>query len=317
MKESDAGTRINSKHDWKDILYVVIFRATTPAGKRFDVWLLIAIVISVLIVLADSVPAIHVKHGEILYVLEWVFTLLFTIEYIIRIIILERKKKYIWEFPNYYSEKDDKLWQEYKENHPDDFLELPYKKKYIFSVMGIIDLVSIIPTYLSIFLIGYQYLIVLRSLRLLRIFKILKLRNFQIASSSISLALYSSYRKILIFMMFISLLVVIIGSVMYIVEVDTPGFESIPHAIYWAVVTITTVGYGDVSPATSMGKFFSIIVMLCGYSIIAVPTGIVTMEMARAREMIEGSKKECTRCGKRGLPGNARYCYRCGEKLDE
>ena len=281
MKESEAGTRINSKHDWKDILYVVIFRATTPAGKRFDVWLLIAIVISVLIVLADSVPAIHVKHGEILYVLEWVFTLLFTIEYIIRIIILERKKK------------------------------------YIFSVMGIIDLVSIIPTYLSIFLIGYQYLIVLRSLRLLRIFKILKLRNFQIASSSISLALYSSYRKILIFMMFISLLVVIIGSVMYIVEVDTPGFESIPHAIYWAVVTITTVGYGDVSPATSMGKFFSIIVMLCGYSIIAVPTGIVTMEMARAREMIEGSKKECTRCGKRGLPGNARYCYRCGEKLDE
>ena len=281
MKESDAGTRINSKHDWKDILYVVIFRATTPAGKRFDVWLLIAIVISVLIVLADSVPAIHVKHGEILYVLEWVFTLLFTIEYIIRIIILERKKK------------------------------------YIFSVMGIIDLVSIIPTYLSIFLIGYQYLIVLRSLRLLRIFKILKLRNFQIASSSISLALYSSYRKILIFMMFISLLVVIIGSVMYIVEEDTPGFESIPHAIYWAVVTITTVGYGDVSPATSMGKFFSIIVMLCGYSIIAVPTGIVTMEMARAREMIEGSKKECTRCGKRGLPGNARYCYRCGEKLDE
>ena len=195
MKESDAGTRINSKHDWKDILYVVIFRATTPAGKRFDVWLLIAIVISVLIVLADSVPAIHVKHGEILYVLEWVFTLLFTIEYIIRIIILERKKK------------------------------------YIFSVMGIIDLVSIIPTYLSIFLIGYQYLIVLRSLRLLRIFKILKLRNFQIASSSISLALYSSYRKILIFMMFISLLVVIIGAVSYIVEVDTRGFQGSPHAI--------------------------------------------------------------------------------------
>ena len=276
MKEPEEDIRINSKHDWKDKLYVIIFRATTPAGKRFDVWLLIAIVISVLIVLADSVPAIHAKHGKSLYVLEWVFTIFFTIEYILRIIILERKRK------------------------------------YIFSVMGIIDLISIVPTYLSIFLIGYQFLIVFRSLRLLRIFKILKLRNFQLASTSISLALYSSYRKILIFMMFICLLVVIIGSVMYIVEEDTPGFESIPHAIYWAVVTITTVGYGDVSPATAMGKFFSIIVMLCGYSIIAVPTGIVTMEMARAREMQHGSPKECARCGTKDQPGDARYCYRCG-----
>ena len=283
MKEPEEDIRINSKHDWKDKLYVIIFRATTPAGKRFDVWLLIAIVISVLIVLADSVPAIHAKHGKSLYVLEWVFTIFFTIEYILRIIILERKRK------------------------------------YIFSVMGIIDLISIVPTYLSIFLIGYQFLIVFRSLRLLRIFKILKLRNFQLASTSISLALYSSYRKILIFMMFICLLVVIIGSVMYIVEEDTPGFESIPHAIYWAVVTITTVGYGDVSPATAMGKFFSIIVMLCGYSIIAVPTGIVTMEMARAREMQHGSSKGrgCLRCGTTDQPENGRYCYKCGEKLLE
>ena len=281
MKEFEEDIRINSKHDWRDKLYVIIFRASTPAGRRFDVWLLIAIVMSVLIVLADSVPAIHAKHGNILYVFEWVFTIVFTIEYILRIIILERKKK------------------------------------YIFSVVGIIDLISIIPTYMSIFLIGYQYLIVFRSLRLLRIFKILKLKNFQLAGSSISLALYSSYRKILIFMMFITLLVVIIGSVMYIVEEDTPGFESIPHAIYWAVVTITTVGYGDVSPATSMGKLFSMIVMLCGYSIIAVPTGIVTMEMARARELLQGSKKDCARCGTKDLPGNARFCYRCGEKLIE
>ena len=280
MKEPGDDIRINSKHDWKDILYVIIFRASTPAGKNFDLGLLIAIVISVLIVLADSVPAIHAQHGEILYVLEWVFTVLFTIEYIFRIIIIERK------------------W------------------KYILSVVGIIDLIAIIPTYLSIFLIGYQYLIVLRSLRLLRIFKILKLKNFQMAGSSISLALHSSYRKILIFMMFISLLVVIVGSIMYIVEEDTPGFESIPNSIYWAVVTITTVGYGDVSPATSMGKFFSIIVMLCGYSIIAVPTGIVTMEMARAREMTQGSKKECPRCGAKEQPENARYCYQCGERIE-
>ena len=281
MKELGDDIRINSKHDWKDVLYVIIFRASTPAGKNFDLWLLIAIIISVLIVLADSVPGIHARHGEILFVMEWVFTLLFTIEYIIRIIIIERKRK------------------------------------YILSVMGIIDLISVIPTYLSIFLIGYQYFIVFRSLRLLRIFKILQLKNFQSAGSYISSALHNSYRKILIFMMFIVLLVVIIGSIMYIVEEDTPGFESIPHAIYWAVVTITTVGYGDVSPVTAMGKFFSVIVMLCGYSIIAVPTGIVTMEMAKAREILHVSDKECPRCGAKDQPGNGRYCYQCGEKLVE
>lgn len=281
MKETGDDIRINSIHDWKDKLYVIIFRASTPAGKNFDLWLLIVIVLSVLVVLADSVPGIHAKHGDILYVMEWVFTLLFTIEYIIRIIIIERKRR------------------------------------YIFSVMGIIDLISIIPTYLSIFLIGYQYLIVLRSLRLLRIFKILQLKNFQQAGSYISSALLNSYRKILIFMMFISLLVVIIGSTMYIVEGDTPGFESIPHAIYWAVVTITTVGYGDVSPITPMGKFFSIIVMLCGYSIIAVPTGIVTVEMAKARERNKISNEKCPRCGTEDQPLNARYCYKCGERMKE
>lgn len=279
MKELQKDVRINSKHDWKDVLYIIVFRSSTPAGKRFDLALLIAIVLSVLVVLADSVPSIHAKYGGSLYIIEWIFTLLFTIEYIIRIIILERKKK------------------------------------YIFSLIGIIDLIAIIPTYLSLFVFGYQYLIVFRSLRLLRIFRILQLKNFQNAGSYISSALYNSYRKIMIFMMFIVLLVVIIGSVMYIVEKDTPGFESIPHAIYWAVVTITTVGYGDVSPATSLGKFFSIIVMLCGYSIIAVPTGIVTMEMARARESIGNSDKKCSRCGKENHPRNARYCYKCGEKI--
>lgn len=281
MKESEEGIRINSKHDWKDVLYVIIYRTTTPAGRTFDLWLLIAIILSVMIVLIDSVGSYHAKYGEILYVLEWVFTLLFTLEYIIRIIIVERKKK------------------------------------YIFSMMGIIDLIAIIPTYISIFFVGYQYLIVFRSLRLLRVFKIFQLKNFQNAGSNITLALLNSYRKILIFMMFISLLVVIIGSIMYIIEEKTPGFESIPNAIYWAVVTITTVGYGDVSPVTSMGKFFSIIVMLCGYSIIAVPTGIVTMEMARAREMLQKSNRECPRCGAKEQPENGRFCYMCGEKLVE
>lgn len=279
MKEPTDSIRINSKHDWKDKLYVIIFRSTTPLGKKFDLWLLIAIVISVLIVLADSVPAVHARHGEILYVLEWVFTLLFTIEYILRIIIVERKAK------------------------------------YIFSVIGLIDLIAIIPTYLSIFLVGYQFLIVFRSLRLLRIFKILQLKNFQHAGAYISSALYNSYRKILIFLMFITLLVVIIGSIMYIIEDDTPGFESIPNSIYWAVVTITTVGYGDVSPLTPLGKFLSIMVMLCGYSIIAVPTGIVTMEMVRTRDRSALPTESCPRCGQKDHPAHARYCFTCGERL--
>ncbi|MEO6948447.1 MAG: ion transporter [Ginsengibacter sp.] len=283
MANQNKKTRINSKHDWKDVLYIIIFRANTPAGKRFDISLLIAIFCSVVVILLDSVPSFHFRYGNTLHFLEWVFTILFTIEYLLRIIIIERKFK------------------------------------YIFSTLGIIDLLSILPAYLSIIYTSYQFFMVLRSLRLLRIFKILNIHSFLHAGNFISKALYNSYRKILIFMMFIVLLVIIIGSVMYIVEKDTPGFESIPNSIYWAVVTITTVGYGDISPATSLGKFFSVIVMICGYSIIAVPTGIVTSEMYRFRdeEDIKESKEACPRCGHKGQRNNARYCYTCGERLHQ
>lgn len=270
--------RQNSKHDWKDVLYVIIFRASTRAGKRFDIWLLVAIFLSVIVILMDSVPNIHLQYGPILYTIEWTFTILFTIEYILRIIIVERK------------------W------------------KYIFSPLGVIDFLSILPAYLGIVYASYQFLMVLRSLRILRIFKIFKVKGFLNAGNFISQALYNSYRKILIFMMFIVLLVIIIGSLMYIVEGDTPGFESIPNSIYWAVVTITTVGYGDVSPMTSLGKFLSILVMISGYSIIAVPTGIVTAEMSRNREMKE-SLTDCHQCGASHQRENARYCYRCGNNL--
>ena len=270
--------RQNSKHDWKDVLYVIIFRATTKAGKRFDIWLLVAIFLSVIVILLDSVPSIHLKYGKLLYIIEWTFTVLFTIEYILRIIIIERK------------------W------------------KYIFSRLGLIDFLSILPAYLGIFYASYQFLMVLRSLRILRIFKIFQVKGFLNAGNFISRALFNSYRKILIFMMFIVLLVIIIGSFMYIIEKDTPGFESIPNAIYWAVVTITTVGYGDISPMTSLGKFLSVLVMLCGYSIIAVPTGIVTAEMSRNRDLQE-SLTDCPRCGASHQREMARYCYRCGESL--
>ena len=270
--------RQNSKHDWKDVLYVIIFRASTKAGKIFDIWLLIAIFLSVIVILIDSVPSIHQKHGPVLYIIEWTFTILFTIEYILRIIIIKRK------------------W------------------KYILSPLGLIDFLSILPAFLGIVYASYQFLMVLRSLRILRIFKIFQVKGFLNAGNFISQALYNSYRKILIFMMFIVLLVIIIGSLMYIIEGDTPGFESIPNSIYWAVVTITTVGYGDISPMTSLGKFLSVLVMICGYSIIAVPTGIVTAEMSRSREMKE-SLTDCHQCGASHQRENARYCYRCGNNL--
>lgn len=278
MANEGKSVRVNSKHDWKDILYIIIFRSNTRSGKRFDIVLLVAIFLSVIVILLDSIPPIHRKFGSQLSFLEWIFTGLFTIEYILRIIVVQRK------------------W------------------KYILSPLGIIDLLSILPAYLSIFYVSYRFLLVLRSIRLLRVFKILNLSSFLNAGQYITVALYNSYRKILIFMMFITLLVIIIGSIMYIVEFDSPGFESIPNSIYWAVVTITTVGYGDVSPVTPLGKFFSIVVMLCGYSIIAVPTGIVTAEMARHRDTLEPGI-ECSRCGHKGHLSNSRYCNKCGERI--
>jgi len=272
--------RLNSKHDWKDKLYIIIFRSGTRKGKIFDICLLIVILLSVLVVLLDSVSKIHAYYGKLFHVLEWTFTFLFTIEYILRIAILEKK------------------W------------------KYILSIIGIVDLLAILPSYLGIFFAGYQYLIVLRSLRLLRVFRIFKLWRFMQASTFIMRALYSSYRKIMLFMLFLVLLVIIIGSLMYIIEARTPGFESIPNSIYWAVVTITTVGYGDVSPATPFGKFISVMVMLCGYSIIAVPTGILTSEMAKAMKVGKTILK-CPRCGTIGHQRDARYCRICAESIVE
>lgn len=271
---------MQNKDIWKKRLYVIIFQANTPAGRRFDIWLLLAIICSITVILFDSIYSVHQRAGTYLKAFEWFFTILFTIEYALRISVS------------------------------------PKKFHYVFSFFGIIDLLSILPSFLSLFFPQFQFLMVLRSMRLLRIFKIFHMRSFLIAIFYISEALRNSYRKIIVFMLFISLLVIIIGSLMNVIESGTPGFESIPNAIYWAVVTITTVGYGDVSPATPLGKFLSIIVMLCGYGIIAVPTGIVTSELSKNRSKSKRNKRlTCNRCGQNDHYPDARYCYTCGDRL--
>ncbi len=268
--------------DWKYDVYTIIYQSNTFYGKLFDVCLLFAIVLSIIVVLLDSVPYYHLKYGKILYILEWFFTITFTIEYILRIICIRKPLA------------------------------------YIFSGIGIIDALAILPTYISFFVVGSQYLMVVRALRLLRIFRIFKLWHFLDEGRFIIKALYSSIRKISIFLLFIIIVAVIIGSLMYLIEGGKNGFISIPQSIYWAIVTITTVGYGDISPATAVGKVLASLLMLCGYSIIAVPTGIVTTQMAlqdRNKSMRVTPKKSCHRCGQIGLDPDSRYCKKCGEKL--
>jgi len=225
---------------WQSKLHEVIFESNTIWGKVFDVVLLACILLSILVVMLDSVASLHLNRGHWFYVAEWCFTILFTVEYILRLLAVRRPIR------------------------------------YVFSFLGLIDLLAIIPMYLSILLVGAQSLLVLRVLRLLRIFRIFKLTHFLSEMSFLGAALKSSAKKISIFMLVVLALVVILGSIMYIIERKENGFESIPESIYWAIVTITTVGYGDISPVTPFGKFIASIIMLIGYGIIAVPTGIMS-----------------------------------------
>ena len=231
----------------KQKLREIIFGYRTKAGKRFDVILLLAIIISVIAVMLDSDKEIHKQYGRLLLIAEWVFTLLFTIEYILRI----------------YCSTD--------------------KRKYTLSFMGIIDLLSIIPTYLIIFYAPIVALIDIRVLRLIRIFRIFKLSPYLRSGHTMQIALRSSRPKIIVFILSVSLVVIILGTLMYIVEGQQNGFDNIPKSIYWAVVTLTTVGYGDVVPITTLGKTVAVFIMLLGYAIIAVPTGIVSSEMSKNR----------------------------------
>lgn len=263
---------------WKKDLWEIIFESHTPAGKIFDIVLLVIIFFSVILVALESVPEISQKYGPTLKILEWVITIIFSIEYILRI--------FISRFP----------------------------RKYIFSFYGIIDLLSVIPTYLSLFFTGAQGLIVIRAIRLLRVFRILKLTRYTNEGSIIIQALKASRVKISVFLFAIMMIIIVIGTLMYLIEGAASGFTSIPAGIYWAVVTLTTVGYGDITPLTSFGKFISALVMIMGYAIIAVPTGIVTTELTQSYRK-RRSRLVCENCGNDDHDEDAGFCKKCGNKI--
>lgn len=266
------------KPQWRDRLHEVIFEADTPAGKLFDVVLICSIVLSVTVVLLDSMVVVRARYGDLLYAAEWFFTILFTIEYILRLISVR------WPL------------------------------KYATSFFGLVDLLAILPTYLSLFLPGSQYLLTIRVLRLLRIFRVFKLTAYVSEAQLITTALQASRRKISVFLFSVVTIVIIIGSTMYVVEGAESGFVNIPTSIYWAIVTLTTVGYGDLSPQTALGKVIASIVMIIGFSIIAVPTGIVTAELTQAAKS-RVSTQACPSCSLDGHDHDAIYCKYCSAHL--
>jgi len=265
--------------DWRFSLHEIIYESNTPAGKAFDVALLFAIFTSIIIVMLDSVESLHKEYGKIFNTVEWIFTGLFTIEYTLRLISIRTPIR------------------------------------YVFSLLGIIDLIALIPSYLSFFFIGAQSLLVFRALRLLRVFRIFKLGQFLTEINFLKVALKGSLRKISIFLLTVLTLTVILGSIMYLVEKRENGFSNIPESIYWAIVTITTVGYGDISPITPMGKFVASVVMLIGYAIIAVPTGILTHDLAMAARQKKELPESCPNCASEGHDSDALFCKFCGSSL--
>ncbi|MDH0675740.1 ion transporter [Empedobacter sp. GD03861] len=270
----------------KQKIFDIVFEADTPYGKFFDISLLLLILLSVGLVMLESIPAINARHHTVLVSLEWILTFLFTIEYLLRIYCVKNR------------------W------------------RYIFSFYGVIDLLSILPFYLGLVLPTSKYLASIRILRLLRIFRIFNLTRFTRGKNVLVLGLKESKDKIIVFLSFVVLIVVVIGSIMYMVEHDHPesGFTSIPISIYWAIVTLTTVGYGDISPVTGLGQFLASVVMIIGYGVIAVPTSIVTMEMnkaARHKEDIPTNTQRCRNCGDDYHLDGAIYCKTCGHLLNE
>ena len=259
-------------------LHRIIYGVGTPAGAAFDVALLVAILLSVTCVVLESVQEIEAQYGELLRIAEWFFTVIFTIEYVLR------------------------LWT------------VAHARSYAFSFLGIIDLLSIMPTYLSAFYSGSQSLAVVRGIRLLRVFRVFKLVRFVREGSELAAALYASRRKITVFVSGVICIAVIFGTVMYLIESDESGFTSIPTSIYWAIVTMTTVGYGDVAPSTALGRLLSGILMILGYSMIVVPTGIVSAEIARG-DFSARRGRACKACPARGHARDAKYCRVCGEEL--
>jgi len=265
--------------NWKVKLHEIIFEADTQAGRVFDIVLLIAILISIFTVILETVEEFGIPYKNSFFILELVLTILFTIEYILRVIIIKQK------------------W------------------KYIFSFLGIVDFLSIIPTYISFFVVGTKYLTIIRVIRLFRVFRILKLAHYLKEAQILFSALKKSFVRIFVFLILILILAVLIGSFMYVIEGGRNGFTSIPKSIYWAIVTLTTVGYGDIAPHTTLGQLFSSIVMILGYAIIAIPTGIVSVNLIK--ELSGVTTQVCRNCGKEGHDEDANYCKYCGYNLYE
>ena len=261
----------------KEQIKIIIFGTDTKAGKLFDVVLIISIVLSIIIVMLDSVVEYNQHYGHIFDIAEWTFTIMFTVEYLLRIYSIRRPLS------------------------------------YIFSFFGIIDFLAILPTYLSLFLPGTEVFAIIRVLRVLRIFRVLKLVQFMGEADLLMRAMIASRRKVFIWLFLVMNIVIILGSVMYLIEGGNTGFDSIPRSIYWAVVTLTTVGYGNVVPQTSLGQALASFIMVLGYSIIAVPTGIVTSEITFAAKSIK--EQRCVVCGKEGLDERAKFCRNCASKL--
>ena len=266
---------------WREKLRVIIFEADTPAGKAFDVGLLVAICLSVLAVTLDSVNAYQSQHGRALDIAEWVFTLLFSVEYALRLTCSPRPLRYARSF------------------------------------FGVVDLLAILPTYLSLFFPGAESMAVIRGLRLLRIFRVFKLGQFLGEASALQNALTATRHKITVFLGAIAIVVTILGTAMYLIEGEENGFTSIPAAVYWSIVTMTTVGYGDIAPVTVSGKVLASIVMILGYSIIAVPTGIVTAEIVEsAAASRKITTRSCPGCLSEGHDRDAIYCNQCAAPLE-
>lgn len=259
----------------QNTLHTVIFGTETRAGKNFDIILLLAILLSVFVVLMDSTNAFNAQYDTLLWRVEWFFTLLFTAEYLVRL---------------YCS---------------------PHSLRYARSFYGIVDLLALLPTYLAIILSGAQYFLVIRLLRVLRLFRILKMLRYSREANLLMRSTWNARRKILSFLFVVLVFTVIFGAVMYAIEGPDNGFTSIPEGIYWAIITLTTVGYGDITPHTALGKALASIVMVMGYSIIAVPTGIFTAELANEM-LMERSNKQCNNCGRSGHESDAAHCKHCG-----
>lgn len=274
----NAGTQLSP---WRESLNHIIFGAETRAGKYFDILLIICIALSVLAVMLSSVEAFYQKYSLALFYIEWTFTLLFTVEYILRLISVRQPKLYARSF------------------------------------YGMIDLLSILPTYIGLLLPGIKYMLIIRTLRLLRIFRIFKLAEYVEEAETLMTALKNSSQKILVFLYTVLTLSIIFGSLLYVVEGSASGFTSIPKSVYWAIVTLTTVGYGDIAPQTPLGQIIAATIMIMGYGIIAVPTGIYSAELIKTYQPSKVSNEACPHCGKIGHDTDASFCKYCGGDLED